>query len=294
MNTGVHDAVNLTWKLGGVLRGWYDESILDTYEEERKPEAQRVIEMDKTISSLITGRVPEGLGKPGAHPFEVLYQFTASTIQFTLGLGVYYKPNLLNHQANVGMISPGWRAPDVLLRRPGSRCPVRLFQVTKNHGKFHILVFSGHPASTCDQLLNLRRYLDSDDSFTRTLPRIFNFLTIIPGDASQADEYLGVDRFGEALFDADQSASTKYGFSAGEGGIAILRPDGMLGCAVQLGSGAEIGAYFQRFVKRLEKPQDSDVNGASVNDVEYGAKKEIEFDTETSPLPTVDKVAAAA
>lgn len=37
MNTAVHDGYDLGWKLGWVLRGWADESLLDTYEDERRP-----------------------------------------------------------------------------------------------------------------------------------------------------------------------------------------------------------------------------------------------------------------
>jgi 2-polyprenyl-6-methoxyphenol hydroxylase-like FAD-dependent oxidoreductase len=37
MNTGLLDAVDLTWKLAAVLRGWGHPDLLDTYELERKP-----------------------------------------------------------------------------------------------------------------------------------------------------------------------------------------------------------------------------------------------------------------
>jgi putative polyketide hydroxylase len=41
MNTGVQDAHNLAWKLAGVLQGWASDALLDTYEAERRPVAQR-------------------------------------------------------------------------------------------------------------------------------------------------------------------------------------------------------------------------------------------------------------
>ena len=37
MNTGIAAAHNLAWKLAWVLRGWADEALLDSYEEERRP-----------------------------------------------------------------------------------------------------------------------------------------------------------------------------------------------------------------------------------------------------------------
>ncbi|KJS63167.1 FAD-dependent monooxygenase [Streptomyces rubellomurinus] len=36
MNTGLQDAANLGWKLAGVLRGTFDESLLDSYDDERR------------------------------------------------------------------------------------------------------------------------------------------------------------------------------------------------------------------------------------------------------------------
>lgn len=37
MNTGIQDAHNLAWKIAGALNGWADESLLDTYDSERRP-----------------------------------------------------------------------------------------------------------------------------------------------------------------------------------------------------------------------------------------------------------------
>src|SRR3954451_21285484 len=42
-NTCVGDAVNLGWKLAAVLQGWAPESLLDSYEAERRPVAERTI-----------------------------------------------------------------------------------------------------------------------------------------------------------------------------------------------------------------------------------------------------------
>jgi 2-polyprenyl-6-methoxyphenol hydroxylase-like FAD-dependent oxidoreductase len=43
MNTGLQDAYNLAWKLALVVRGLAGESLLDTYEKERIPVAQRLL-----------------------------------------------------------------------------------------------------------------------------------------------------------------------------------------------------------------------------------------------------------
>lgn len=43
MNTGIHDSINLAWKLSLVLRGMALPSILETYENERLPNVQKLI-----------------------------------------------------------------------------------------------------------------------------------------------------------------------------------------------------------------------------------------------------------
>ncbi|MEV7614142.1 FAD-dependent monooxygenase [Streptomyces sp. NPDC089799] len=43
MNTGVADVHNLCWKLAGVLQGWAEPALLETYEEERLPVAERTL-----------------------------------------------------------------------------------------------------------------------------------------------------------------------------------------------------------------------------------------------------------
>jgi hypothetical protein len=43
MNTGLQDAYNLAWKLALVISGRADDSLLDTYEAERRPFAQKLL-----------------------------------------------------------------------------------------------------------------------------------------------------------------------------------------------------------------------------------------------------------
>ncbi|MFF4704407.1 FAD-dependent monooxygenase [Streptomyces sp. NPDC001288] len=43
MNTGIQDAVNLAWKLAGVVRGAFEPGILDTYDSDRRLAAERIV-----------------------------------------------------------------------------------------------------------------------------------------------------------------------------------------------------------------------------------------------------------
>lgn len=58
LNVGIQDAVNLGWKLGAVVRGRAPESLLDTYELERRPVAAAVLRNTRAQTALL---------RPGPH-----------------------------------------------------------------------------------------------------------------------------------------------------------------------------------------------------------------------------------
>ncbi|MCO7220905.1 FAD-dependent monooxygenase [Klenkia sp. PcliD-1-E] len=55
-NTCVGDAVNLGWKLAAVLQGWVPTELLDSYEAERRPVAERTIAAAGAQEAFTAGR----------------------------------------------------------------------------------------------------------------------------------------------------------------------------------------------------------------------------------------------
>jgi 3-(3-hydroxy-phenyl)propionate hydroxylase len=55
MAAGLRDAMNLTWKLASVLDGTLPESVLDTYEQERRFHAAAMILMALSVGAAMTG-----------------------------------------------------------------------------------------------------------------------------------------------------------------------------------------------------------------------------------------------
>jgi 2-polyprenyl-6-methoxyphenol hydroxylase-like FAD-dependent oxidoreductase len=69
MNAGIADGMNLSWKLAGVIKGWADPAILDTYEVERLPVTEQVSRyaMNTSFARQALGRtLPDNLEEPGA------------------------------------------------------------------------------------------------------------------------------------------------------------------------------------------------------------------------------------
>lgn len=59
LNSGVGDADNLAWKLAAVLRGWADDSLLDTYEVERMAAARENLEVTTATMDFLVPHTDE-------------------------------------------------------------------------------------------------------------------------------------------------------------------------------------------------------------------------------------------
>jgi 2-polyprenyl-6-methoxyphenol hydroxylase-like FAD-dependent oxidoreductase len=68
MNAGIADAMNLSWMLAGVVKGWADSAILRAYEIERQPITEQVSRYAMgtvRATAAFQSAVLEGLEKPG-------------------------------------------------------------------------------------------------------------------------------------------------------------------------------------------------------------------------------------
>lgn len=147
MNTGIHDAVNLGWKLSSVLKGQAPAALLNTYEAERRPHIQRLLQYDADISRLMTNRLPEDWkGDPNADTNEVLGRVMDEAGTFSSGLGIAYEslPDypIVRDSSSLGLLKSGMRAPDIPLLKPGTFEPTRLARETPNMGCFYVLFFA--------------------------------------------------------------------------------------------------------------------------------------------------------
>ncbi|KAL1852544.1 hypothetical protein Plec18170_005675 [Paecilomyces lecythidis] len=259
MNTGIHDAVNLGWKLSLVLQGKLRPEVLKTYESERRPNVQKLINYDKDISRLMTMQLPIGWsGDPNADPNVVLGQVMAEAAAFTSGLSIRYEADdILNVRGNLKQDSPddkvptpGERGPDVELQKPGTFETTRLHRETPNNARFYVVIFAGNATYTFP---TARAVLDAvRKSHYLSDPRLpVSWRTIVGGKGSSPYEMLGTEPLGKVLFDSQHAAHARYGVDIRSGAIVVLRPDGWIGTMVRLASEAtaELEQYFGRIMQ---------------------------------------------
>jgi phenol 2-monooxygenase len=256
MNTGLHDACNIGWKLSLVLDGLASPSLLNTYESERRPNVQKLIDYDKNISRLMTMQLPIGWqGDPKTDPNEILGVVMEEASTFTSGLSISFGPNDLNKKGSFepssspGPVTPGQRGPDVQLFRPGTNEATRLHKETPNKARFHVVVFAGEPDHTAALLKEFAAVFEASEIFSNVeLP--ISWLTIAAKSGPSAFELLGVMPFGKIFYDPEHTAHIRYGINTESGGVIVLRPDGWVGTATVLKAEAvnELALYFRNLL----------------------------------------------
>ena len=112
LNTSVQDAYNLGWKLGAVLNGT-PETLLDSYEEERRPIAAEML----GLSTRLLDRARQGEMKRGREVHQLDLAYPDSSLS-------------LNGVGRQGPVMAGDRAPDAALQSACGR-ERRLFDLLR-------------------------------------------------------------------------------------------------------------------------------------------------------------------
>ncbi|MFB9243819.1 FAD-dependent monooxygenase [Massilia antarctica] len=83
MNTGIDGAANLAWKLAAAVQGWAGESLLDSYETERRPIAHRNTAAARQLTERVaTLAIPDEIEAAGQHGEQARAQLGAVLQEF--------------------------------------------------------------------------------------------------------------------------------------------------------------------------------------------------------------------
>lgn len=134
MNTSMHDAWNLAWKLNFATRGLAKPSLLQSYEQERQKIAKDLIDFDYEHANAFHDGDPEALAA----------NFTKN-VAFISGYGVCYDQNVLNvHSKGYtrGNLTPGFLLPPARVTRFIDANPVDIQTDIPALGQFRIYFFT--------------------------------------------------------------------------------------------------------------------------------------------------------
>jgi 2-polyprenyl-6-methoxyphenol hydroxylase-like FAD-dependent oxidoreductase len=249
MNTGLHDAFNLGWKLALVADGHAPAALLDTYQEERAPIAADVMAVSHRLVRSFTGSSPSGrwlrdrlLPAVGTARVERRIATWLSQVAHNYR-GGSLAPPAPGPQRDP--IMPGDRLPDVRGLRLGGQ-EISVFELLR--APMHtLLVMAGRksdPASVRDVVARFSRW----EALARTV--------VIDARAGALDGVVG---------DPGLCAHRRYG--ARDGWLVLVRPDGYVACSAPTSRPDVLERYLEtliggRPVGRVRETKLADVAGA--------------------------------
>ncbi|KAF1975484.1 FAD/NAD(P)-binding domain-containing protein [Bimuria novae-zelandiae CBS 107.79] len=139
MNVSMQDAYNLGWKVAGVAKQQLNPAILPTYESERRPIAELLIEIDTVLAGNLSQKDRKTTLDANA-AYDKLRAFNS-------GANICYEPSLvvvsLPPGKPVTSLPLGMRLPPFPIFNLASVLPVDLQELCPSDGLWRLLVFGG-------------------------------------------------------------------------------------------------------------------------------------------------------
>ncbi|KAJ5985951.1 hypothetical protein N7522_013147 [Penicillium canescens] len=283
MNMSMQDGFNVGWKIALAVAGTGKPEILATYDLERHPLAEMLLDFDRHWSPMFTDQKPPGeKATKAAAMFDIAGKFE----DFADGWKVFYPGSCLvckpGSEAVARYIVPGERLKPVKLRNQaegGTKWTTRLLE---SDGRFRILVlagdirnpmqkgrletlcqvFAGHfnsKQSPLDRYVSIPGRYDSpiDVLTIHSAPwkeaEFFDFPEILrPFEPVRGWAYDKVWCDDSCIFDryCDGTAYEKWGVDWVLGALVIVRPDQYIGWVGELGDVDEMTEYLDNILVR--------------------------------------------
>lgn len=207
MNTGLQDAYNLAWKLAGVVNGYLNEKVLDSYANERMPVAKELLNTtDKVFSIITSGSWLNSLFKRWLLPGLLKFAWGNQKIRDGFfkrvsQISIAYRDSTLSlHLSQATMIKAGDRLPYIKVFDEKKQADTDLHEWCTKPG-FTLIILG---KVTEPDLFALAKWI------TQTYPAHLNFFYLPPSEKNQH------------VFDVLE-------ISPNQGKSLIVRPDMYLG-----------------------------------------------------------------
>ncbi|KAE8449614.1 hypothetical protein EG329_007944 [Mollisiaceae sp. DMI_Dod_QoI] len=234
MNTGIHDAVNLGWKLASVIREENDDSLLDSYNSERRRVGQVLLQgTDKMFEFMSTTNSLYLFVRNYVVPFIMPWAMSipgrrALAYRFISELGIRYRKSSIVGQASSwkGALKGGDRAPDGRLLSGDVEITVHSLLGARNHS---LLLFSG---------------ISGVNSSAEDLKRAQSDL-LMDGDQSiPVHRIMTSSLKNTGIVDLEGQVHGLFGFTGT--GFVLVRPDGHIAFIGPLTAMDELKAWMRK------------------------------------------------
>ena len=239
MNTGMHDAYNLGWKIGLVSKGLAGENLLKTYNDERFPIGKKLVQATSIGTKMITQRQPlvAALRKQAARIITQLPVVQHKARDTLTEVNIHYRGGPLSKEPEAFPrawrfkkgVSAGDRAPDAVVMS-GSEETRLMYNLTGC--RFHLLLFGGEEQ-------------DCWSAFAAWVERVRErYPELIQVVWIGVDESLPPSAEGE-LHLVDRSEELHHLYAATEPSAYLLRPDAYVAYRSQSLKADELDEYFK-------------------------------------------------
>ncbi|KAF9736095.1 phenol 2-monooxygenase [Paraphaeosphaeria minitans] len=188
MNTSMHDAWNLAWKMNFAVRNLARPALIETYEQERKKIAQDLIDFDYEHANAFSAGDPKAL----------VDNFNKN-VAFISGYGVNYEPNVLNMASKGytrGNLTPGFLLPPAKVTRFIDANPVDIQTDIPALGQFRIYIFARNLHAAMPFLDVLSKAHQSNSSYVGRITMAGNAsYTMQPPLAAPHDQFVCPERY---------------------------------------------------------------------------------------------------
>ncbi len=216
MNTGMQDAFNIAWKLAAAIHGEGGQALLDSYQAERHPVAEKVIDFSSNLTKAGTlrggARVVRNAILRVVGNIPAVGEKMASIVE-EIEVGYEGSPTVLS-TARHAKLAAGQHLPYIA----DEDIQKQLARVcgADNLGHTIVTVTAGKPAPAAGPAGQTQVLVTSDDT--------------------------PVGGYDAVIADLDGLVAQRYGLR--DGGRVVVRPDGYIGAIVDLDDQLGVADYF--------------------------------------------------
>lgn len=266
MNVSMQDAFNLGWKLAAVLEGRSEQSLLETYDRERRPVAQELIDFDREWSAKLAG--------VGEDDGEDVSSYFVRHGRYTAGVATRYRDPLLTdddrHQHLATGFCLGTRFHSAPVIRVADAKKMHLGHAATADGRWRLYLFAGRdeddfvatgewlggeespfrPDSTSiDEIIDVRGVMQRDHRDVR-LEQLPPVLRPVVGSLGLVDY--------EKAFVADPVMTDDIyelrGIDREAGCMVLVRPDQHVAQVLPLTARDELTTFLARILRSVGSP----------------------------------------
>ncbi|MBS7541636.1 FAD-dependent monooxygenase [Ancylobacter oerskovii] len=226
MNTGIQDAFNLAWKLALVSSGQCADTLLDSYEAERRPVAENIVRTGDEVdrAQLIEGAAPRRMRDASIRAAfaDPVTRHQEAVAEAELDIDYGASPIVMGARSDA--LAPGQLWPDHIEVRPAGGAPFVLNALANRTGHTALLIAGA--AASQEDLGRLQLALAAQMGSP-----ILEANLVLAAHGPTADGHAGID----------PEVAERLGVDGLT--LFVVRPDGYLGLRADEGHMKALAAY---------------------------------------------------